>query len=218
MIEPAQMSLKLLPPSALIKTGPVDHADWNFLPALGLVQRLRFRIICRLLDGLKPVRLLELGYGSGVFMPELASRCAELYGLDLHEKHDAVRQSLGTHGVDAELRSGTAEHLPYDDGMFDCVVAVSVLEYVDDIERASSEITRVLAPAGKLVLVTPGSSPLWDVMLRLSTGESASQYSDRRQRLIPALRRAFAQDRELAVPALGGRALRLYTGLRLTRR
>lgn len=212
------MSLKLLPPSALIKTGPVDHAHWNFLPALGLVQRLRFRIICRLLDGLKPARLLELGYGSGVFMPELASRCAELHGLDLHEKHDAVRQSLGMNGVDAQLRSGTAEHLPYDDGMFDCVVAVSVLEYVDDIERASSEITRVLAPAGKLVLVTPGSSPLWDVMLRLSTGESASQYSDRRQRLIPALRRAFAQDRELAVPALGGRALRLYTGLRLTRR
>lgn len=65
-------------------------------------------------------------------------------------------------------------------------------------------------------MVTPGATPLWDLALRLSTGESPSQYADRRQNLQPALRREFALTRDVCVPRLGPPAIRLYTGLLLT--
>jgi SAM-dependent methyltransferase len=209
--------LKLLPKSALVCTSEVDHPDWNYRPLLGAVQRLRFQIILKLLAEARFGRLLEIGYGSGVFMPELAARCAELYGIDPHPHQSEVEESLARNGVPATLTRGTVEALPYQTGFFDCAVTISALEYVPDIEAACQEIRRVLRPNGVLAVVTPGATPLWDLALRLSTGESPSQYADRRQKLQPALRRAFTLTREVRIPRLGPPTVRLYTGILLAR-
>lgn len=211
-------SLTLLPQSALIRTGPVDHADWNYRPLIGTVQRLRFRLIRRLLGQMRFERLLEIGYGSGVFMPELAKRAGELYGIDPHPMSREVEDVLRRHGVQASLATGSAESLPYADGFFDCAVSVSAIEYVDDIDRACNELNRVLRARGIVVIATPGVSPLWDLALRASTGEDPKQYADRRQRLLPALKRHFQVQEEIAVPPVGGSLVRLYTGVRLARR
>lgn len=115
-----------------------------------------------------------------------------------------------------EIGYGSGESLPYEDDHFGCAVAISTLEYVPDIDSACREIQRVLAPGGVLAVVTPGVNKLWDLALRLSTGESPSQYADRRQQLQPALHRHFDVVREVRVPTLSHRAIRLYTGLLLT--
>ena len=209
--------LKLLPESALVRTGPVDHADWNYRPFIGTVQRIRFRLIRRLLAGRQFNRLLEIGYGSGVFMPELAQRSTELYGIDPHPMPREVEAALAKHGIKASLATAGAESLPFDDGFFDCAVSVSAIEYVDDIDRACRELIRVLRPGGIIAIATPGVSPIWDLALKLSTGESPKQYADRRQRLLPALKRHFAVEEEISVPRIGGRLVRLYTGVRLRR-
>lgn len=209
-------SLKLLPKSALVCTSPVDHPDWNYRPLLRGVQRLRFRIALELLAGRRYDRLLEIGYGSGVFMPSLAPRCAELHGVDPHPLPDKVTENLAQHGVSATLTQGSAESLPYPDAHFDGAVTISALEYVPDIDAACREIRRVLAPGGVLAVVTPGATPLWDLALRLATGESPSQYADRRQKLQPTLRTHFQVAHEVRLPRFGNHAIRLYTGLRLT--
>jgi ubiquinone/menaquinone biosynthesis C-methylase UbiE len=213
----ASRQLSLLPPSALLRTGPVDHADWNYRPLIGTVQRIRFRLVCRLLGNKRFDRLLEIGYGSGVFMPELSKRSSELYGLDPHPMPREVESVLLKHGVQAKLVSGTAESLPYADEFFDCVVSVSAIEYVEDIDKACRELTRVLRPGGSIIIATPGVSPIWDLALRLSTGENPAQYSNRRQRLLPTLKRHFSVSNEIAVPSLGGPLFRLYTGVHLLR-
>ena len=205
--------LALLPEDALIRTGPVDKADWNYRPLIGTVQRTRFRLIQRLLGEQKSGRLLEIGYGSGVFMPELARHADELFGIDPHPMPTEVEAVLLKHGIKASLVSGSAEVLPYADEFFDCVVSVSAIEYVEDIEAGCREIRRVLKPGGRLVIATPGASPIWDLALRLSTGEDPGQYADRRERLLPTLRRPFTVQREIAVPRIGGRLVRLYSGV-----
>jgi SAM-dependent methyltransferase len=209
--------LKLLPPSALVRTSEVDHPDWNYRPLLGAVQRLRFGVIVKLLAGAGFGRLLEIGYGSGVFMPELASHCDELYGIDPHPHLSEVERNLAAQDVRAELTRGTVESMPYDSDFFDCAVTVSAMEYVPDIEAACQEIRRVLKPGGVLAMVTPGVTPLWDLALRVTTGESPGQYADRRQKLQPALRRHFDVVREIRVPRFGPPSIRLYTGLLLRR-
>jgi ubiquinone/menaquinone biosynthesis C-methylase UbiE len=209
------MSLKLLPREALVRTSAVDHADWNYHPFLGQVQRIRFRLIRSLLGTDRYHRLLEIGYGSGVLIPELKTRSDEIYGIDPHQHHKEVEASLARHGIKAELHSSGAEQLPFPDAFFDCLVSVSALEYVEDIERACREMRRVLKPGGYLVLVTPGQSPLLDFGLRLFTGENADQYGDRRQKLVPTLKRHFAPVKERSVPWVTGSLFRLYTGLKL---
>jgi SAM-dependent methyltransferase len=208
--------LKLLPKSALVRTSDVDHPDWNYRLLLGAVQRLRFRMVRGLLAGTAVDRLLEIGYGSGVFMPELAGHCTDLHGIDPHPHRTAVEGNLAEQGIQATLTQGSVESLPYEDDHFDCTVAISTLEYVPDIESACREIRRVLKPSGVLAVVTPGVNKLWDLALRLSTGESPSQYANRRQQLQPALRRHFNLVREIRVPRPSHPAVRLYTGLLLT--
>lgn len=209
-------TLNLLPKSSLVCTSEVDHPDWNYRPLLGMVQRLRFRVILKLLAGATYHRMLEIGYGSGVFMPELSRHCDDLHGIDPHPHQSTVEENLTRHGIQATLARGSVEHLPYDDNFFDCAVTISALEYVPDIVSACREIRRVLRPDGVLAVVTPGATPLWDLALRVSTGESPTQYADRRQRLQPALHQEFRLTREVRIPRVGPPAVRLYTGLLLT--
>jgi SAM-dependent methyltransferase len=206
--------LHLLPKDLLVRTGEFDHADWNYRPVLGRIQRLRFRIVLRLVGSRRHARLCEVGYGSGVFLPTLARLCDELYAVDLHDRRDAVNSALATVGVSATLASGSVTALPFPDGRFDAVVIVSALEYVDDLDRACTELTRVMAPDARLYIVFPGDSPLMDWGVRAWTGEDPQRnYGARRGRIEAVAGRRFRAEEIVHVPALGGRLVRLYTGM-----
>jgi len=205
--------LHLLPEEALVKTGPVDHADWNFRPLLGTVQRARFRLLLRLLGDERFGRLLEIGYGSGVFLPELARRSRELYGIDIHDKPDRVAESLRKLDVAASLSTASAEKLPFEAGFFDAVVAVSSFEFIGDFDRACEEIGRVLSPRGAFFVITPGDSPILDAGLKILTGASAKRdYGDRRKNVVPSLVRHFRVEESRAFPLP---MFPIYRGLRL---
>ncbi len=211
-------ALKLLPLESLLKTGDVDHADWNHRPIIGVIQRLRYRLVLALLGNSNFGRLLEAGYGSGVFMPELAGRCDELYGIDIHSKGSEVEKVLRRHGVRAQLSTASITELPFEDNYFDCVVTVSSLEFVEDIEGACHEVGRVLAPGGVFVVITPGHSPIVDWGLKILTGEDAGKdFGQRREAIVPALRREFVVEQLKFRPQLIHGLLHLYTGLRLGR-
>jgi SAM-dependent methyltransferase len=190
------VDVRLLPREALIKSGSVDHADWNYRPILGWLQRIRFRLAVSLLPSLPVPRMLEVGYGSGIFMPELAT---SLSGA-LRHRHSRASGGCRPHPQVARhprpallLRCGDHALLQ---GFFDTIVGVSSLEFVQDIDTAARELARVLQPHGALVMVTPGHSPLLDFGLRVLTGESARRdYGGRRETVMPGLSRYFTIER-----------------------
>jgi ubiquinone/menaquinone biosynthesis C-methylase UbiE len=200
-----------------VKTGKVDCADWNYRLTLGWVQRARFHLVTSLLPDAGASRLLELGYGSGVFLPELARRCTELYGVDVHPRNQEVMDILARSGVRAQLHVAGAETLPFDAHTMDVVVAVSSLEFMHDLDAACREVRRVLRPTGCLVVVTPGRSVLVDAGVKLLTGKSArEEFGSRRDHVLPTMRRHFRVERQLHYPPFGGSWLRFYDALRLT--
>ncbi len=208
--------MRLLPRSAVLKTGGVDYADWNYRPILGSISRIRFKLVVSLLAQQRCRRLLEVGYGSGVFMPELAAYCDELYGIDVHRMCGPVRTSLASCDLRPHLLCASAMAMPFAAQSFEAVVAVSALEFVADLDAACREIKRVLSPTGALVVVMPGHSALVDAGLRLLTGNIAKQdFADRREKLLPTLLDHFRIDRRLVRPSVGHAMFRLYTGLRL---
>lgn len=211
--------MRLLARTDLLVTGPVDHAEWNYRPVLGFVSRSRFSLVDALLPPGRTSRILEIGYGSGIFMPHLATKASALAGIDAHDRADAVAEKLRNYTVTADLRQGSAAALPFEDGSMDVVVSVSAVEFVDDLPAATREIRRVLAPGGCFVLVMPGSSPLLDLALRLATGESAKHdYGDRRPATLPTLLEAFTIDARRAFPRPIAVLLPIYHAYRLVPR
>ena len=209
--------MDLLPETALVKTSDLDQGQWNYHGVLGWVSRQRIGMVDRLLAGVTTGRLLEVGYGSGIFMPALSRHCTTLDGIDVHDVPDRVAASLAEHGVTADLRTGSVTALPYPDASMDTVVCISVLEFVDDLDAACRELRRVTAPGGRVVVVTPGHSAVLDLGLRLLTGERAEDtFQGRRQRIQPTLARHFSLGRSIAMPPLSPPVARLYTALLLT--
>jgi SAM-dependent methyltransferase len=182
----------LLDRRRLIKTSAIDQPDWNYRWLLGRILRLRYKQIIRWLPN-NCSRLLEIGYGSGVLMPTLQLRTNALYGLDVHLRGAEVKTLLAGENVRAELIQASAEAMPFAADTFDCIVAVSALEFFRDLNRACLEIKRILAVNGKFIAVTPIDSRLLDVGLKVLTGRSAKvDFDIRRRNVIPALRRSFS--------------------------
>jgi ubiquinone/menaquinone biosynthesis C-methylase UbiE len=179
---------------------------------LGWISRQRFHMVLSLLPPGCVNRMLEIGYGSGVFMPELAARARELFGLDIHEHEEEVSRSLEQVRVQARLFSCSAERMPFPDGHFDVVVGVSFLEFISDLDAAAREMVRVLAPHGALIVVRPNQSKVIDLGFRLLTGKNAEEdFQGARQRVLPILTRHFEVEHSTFWPPL----LPLYQGLRL---
>src|SRR3990170_515027 len=58
------------------------------------VFRKRLAMVVELLGGRRYDELLEVGFGSGIFLPELAARCRRLYGVDVHGNFHDVDQAI----------------------------------------------------------------------------------------------------------------------------
>lgn len=103
-----------------------------------------------------PARVLEVGCGPGEVAARIASELgSEVVALDLSEHMVTLARERG---VDA--RVGDVQYLPFEDQVFDCVLAAWMLYHVPDVDRAIAEIARVLKPGGRLVAVTNGREHL----------------------------------------------------------
>jgi SAM-dependent methyltransferase len=121
----------------------------------------RRRILDRLLAGLQPrlpaqARALDVGCGTGANGPVLSAHAALAVGIDA----SPIPLGLAERTHTARLR-GDAAALPFPDRSFDLVVALDVLEHLDDDAAAARELHRVLRPGGALVVFVPALRLLW---------------------------------------------------------
>lgn len=119
--------------------------------------RGRRSIVCRILQRYAPphARILDVGCGTGATTAALG-RFGSVRGLDLGL---AALRHAHAHGL--PVARGSADQLPVGDAMLDVVVALDVLEHLDDDRRALDEILRVLRPGGMLLATVPAYPFLW---------------------------------------------------------
>ncbi|MEW9920132.1 bifunctional 2-polyprenyl-6-hydroxyphenol methylase/3-demethylubiquinol 3-O-methyltransferase UbiG [Marimonas sp. MJW-29] len=93
--------------------------------------------------------VLDLGCAGGFMAEALAERGARVTGIDpAAEAIRAAQAHAAQGGKEIRYDVGVGEALPYDDGAFDAVVCVDVLEHVSDLDKVLSEVARVLKPGG----------------------------------------------------------------------
>jgi phosphatidylethanolamine/phosphatidyl-N-methylethanolamine N-methyltransferase len=101
-------------------------------------------------------RVLEVGVGTGISLPEYAPRM-RVFGIDisaamLKEAQKRV-DKLGLKNVEG-LEVMDAANLNFPDGSFDVVMAQYVLSAVSNPEAVLDEFARVLRPGGEIILLS----------------------------------------------------------------
>jgi phosphatidylethanolamine/phosphatidyl-N-methylethanolamine N-methyltransferase len=101
-------------------------------------------------------RILEVGIGTGISLPEYAPD-SRIFGVDLSEpmlrKAQERVNELGLRNVEG-LAVMDAEHLSFPDNAFEVVVAQYVITTVPNPEATLDEFRRVLKPGGEIILVS----------------------------------------------------------------
>jgi SAM-dependent methyltransferase len=98
-------------------------------------------------------RALDLGSGAGEFTAVLADAGADVVGAEVAES--ALARARAAHPELAFTLVPFDGPLPFEDNRFSLVWASEVIEHVADTARWLSEVRRVLAPRGRLLLTTP---------------------------------------------------------------
>jgi ubiquinone/menaquinone biosynthesis C-methylase UbiE len=110
-----------------------------------------FELVVREGD-LRGRRVLDCGCGTGRLSQALAeSEASKVWGVD--PEPEMLRVAAGNVPASVGLKPGRAEDLPFRDGWFDRAVMWLVCHLVDR-PAAFAELRRVLAPDGRLVVVT----------------------------------------------------------------
>jgi len=96
-------------------------------------------------------RRLEIGPGLRPRLPIAGTYCIEISRAALSHlaRHDGI------------AAQATADALPFGDAVFDLVMAMDIIEHVDDDEPVFRELARVLRPGGTLVMSSPLHPDSW---------------------------------------------------------
>ncbi len=111
-------------------------------------------------------RVLDFCCGNGVLLPTLSRRFGNaVAAFDFHTK---AASRLNRHlRLSVPLLCADGNRLPYKDGSFDMVFALSALEHFIRLDSALSEIRRVLRPGGYLVFLSPTENFFYRVGRRM---------------------------------------------------
>jgi SAM-dependent methyltransferase len=129
-----------------VATGPAgDPAEF----------RREFARFARLLPPRRPLRVLDIGCGTGAWSVQWVAQGCKVTGVDFDEAF--IERARGREGLtNGAFRGvvGDATRLPRDLGEFEVVSLNSLLEHVPDWRAAVSEAVSALAPGGLLLLHT----------------------------------------------------------------
>jgi SAM-dependent methyltransferase len=96
-------------------------------------------------------RVLDVGCGNGNHTIFLAELGYDVYGIDISsEAIDIAKAWFNKKGLEADLRAGDVERLPYEDDFFDLIISDAVLDHMlfSKAKKVMSEIKRTCVKGG----------------------------------------------------------------------
>jgi ubiquinone/menaquinone biosynthesis C-methylase UbiE len=187
----------------LFVTGPKDGIEHYYRPGIGSILRRRFKWVLPLFPDQKVERILEVGYGSGVFQYELGRRCGLSVAVDPHPHASEVSRRLAEDGVLSTLVRGDGTRLPLQSKSFDLVIALSVIEHTSDPALCLAECRRVLRSGGRMLFLIPRKLAWADKVFQFLTGvDPEADFRGGRARAQEAILRVIPTCRRLRRPRL----------------
>ncbi|MEM7047631.1 MAG: metalloregulator ArsR/SmtB family transcription factor [Pseudomonadota bacterium] len=143
---------------------------WDDIRRRDIASEAIDQVFVRLVDDLRPGRVLDIGCGTGHCMALLAERiepagaapvagtgmagaAMSITGIDNAPAMLALARSKLSGLAHCHLRQADMMRLPFVDQAFDMVLVSMVLHYADDPGQALREARRVLRPGGAIVII-----------------------------------------------------------------
>lgn len=95
-------------------------------------------------------RFLDLGCGLGAGLEYALATGAEVAGID---PSPSMVRKAAERVPNATVREGSAESIPFPDGSFTAAMAVATFHHWADTTAGLAEVTRVIAPGGRLLIM-----------------------------------------------------------------
>lgn len=189
--QPKHTKLKLLAYHQYQGVDLNDPIRFYYWPLLGSLYRKRVEMCLDKCQGGE--RILEVGFGTGLSFLNLQELYQEIYGLDLEVSIEQVKAVFESREVNLNLRNGTVLQMPYENGFFDTVLLVSILEHLKpgELELAFSEIRRVLKPGGQVVFGIPVERPFMAATFRLMGVNIREHHYSTHEDVIKAVKKIF---------------------------
>ena len=143
--------------------GPVGNATEKYAGGSPLTRWLLARFLREIdaaVERARPASILDVRCGEGVVTARLARMTgAPTVGVDLGDERLAA-EWRGLEGGNLSFRAASAYELPFEDGSFDLVCALEVLEHLERPRDALREMARV---ARRTLLLSVPREPLWRI-------------------------------------------------------
>jgi len=161
---------------ALTEAGFCAYADPN--PLIRFLFWRRMWLTTGLIEMGGPYgAILDFGCGAGVGASLLAPFCNRLIGLDRDLGPYRLLSPYITCPSNVELYETRDRPLrSFEDNTFDVVMALDVLEHVEDLEDAMTDICRVVKPGGPVVFCGPTESVAYRIGRRIAGKEYTGDY------------------------------------------
>ena len=126
--------------------------------------------------------ILEIGCGNGALWTENMNKIPSDLHITLSDVSEGmvrdVKRTIGRKDKRFSYQNIDAHNIPYHDNTFDIVIANHVLFYCTDIDKALSEMKRVLKANGLLICSTYGSNHMKEITQLVQKFNEYIQLSD----------------------------------------
>ncbi len=139
---------------------PKKYDQWFTTPIGNLVKKYEAELV---LDLLKPGPgeiILDAGCGTAVFTVDILSFNSHVIGIDISLPM-LMRAAQKTRGYHFQEVLADISHLPFSENVFDKVISVTALEFIEDAQSALKELFRVTRRGGCIVVATLNSLSPW---------------------------------------------------------
>lgn len=109
----------------------------------------------------KDKAVLEVGTGVGTDARNIIRRGGRYHGINVDQGSvDATKKALGVFALEGNVTQCSATELFFPDNSIEVVYSFGVIHHIPDAEQAVTEITRVLKPGGKLLIMVYNRSSI----------------------------------------------------------
>jgi len=117
---------------------------------------------------------LDAGCGTGIFTSDILSHGCHVIGIDISWPM-LVRARVKTEGSPFQAAQSDILRLPFKNNLFDKVISVTAIEFIEDAKAAIEELFRVTKKGGTIVVASLNSLSPWAERRKAKEGHSLFQ-------------------------------------------